>query len=730
LSADRLTRVRELYERALELAPAERAAFLAKACPDDTELRNQVLGMLAVEPSTSFLEPPAFLGRPPRPERLGDFEILSELGQGSSGTVYLARQTSLHREVAVKVLLYAHALAERLLEDFRKETQIVARFDHPGIVRIHCVGFDAGVHYFAMERIQGHSLSAELDALAGRGDGQVVPLLPAFGTPEYLPSVARLVAEAADALHYAHERNVVHRDVKPQNILLDHERRPHLVDFGLAMPMGANTSRPGAGTPLYMSPEQAMPAGGKLDHRSDIFSLGVVLYELLTLRHPFQAGGEEGEADVRQRIALHEPRRVRVLSPRVHADLEAICETALNKAPALRFQSAKDFADELRRFLGGEPLVLARRSTALRRAWRHVRRRSHWYLPSGAASVVLLAAVWFLVSVLAPPHEGHLLILGGAPELAGLRVYGQRIDLLTRELGEPELLGVLPLDDAVSIEADASRFTLVRELGASTPSIAGEFTRHVEAGRTLTLDLAPPVELTDVPMVLVPAGEYVVGEPGAPDLLQFPNRRLHLDAFWIDATEVTNLQYRRFVEATKRTPPGGWAAGYRAEWDLLPVTGVTFADATAFAEWAGKRLPTQFEWEAAARGPKGFRYPWGDDAANLGQRAVLDRPKRADLWAGYLESVRPAGSTPDDRSPFGCFDMLGNVFEWTESIPIGLTVDGEPVPDLGGRILKGVYWDWSVLLPPDLVSNQGCPVAAKDRTGFRCARSTRPRLPH
>jgi hypothetical protein len=398
----------------------------------------------------------ALPGRPPA-RRLGDFEIGRELGRGGMGVVYEARQVSLNRLVALKVLAGAACLTRTAVARFRREAETAARLHHTNIVPIYATGEDTGVHYYAMELVAGPSLDRVLGELRhGSGTGpltletweeELVPTVASerdrtdAGSPagsslgadaRYFETTARLIAEVADALHYAHLNGVIHRDIKPSNLLLSPDGRLRVNDFGLARLLeepGMTVSGDFVGTPAYMPPEQ-IAAGRAVDRRTDVYSLGATLYELLALRPPF-AG--ESRAEVLAQVLHKDPVPPRRVNPRVPRDLETICLKAMEKSPARRYPSAAELAADLRRFLSGEP-VAARRVGALGRAWKHARRR-----PVVAS---LLAAV--LVLLIGGSTAVTILWRQAESALAGERLARQD-ETTQREKAETELAAKLLL---------------------------------------------------------------------------------------------------------------------------------------------------------------------------------------------------------------------------------------------------------------------------------------------
>src|SRR5437667_1796072 len=303
----------------------------------------------------------------------GDYELLEQIGRGGQGVVFRAHQKSLNRTVALKVISLGQWASEAHVKRFRREAEAAARLEHPCIVPIYEVGERDGSCYFSMKLVEG----VQLDEVARR---EPIPIRRAV----------ELIAKVARTVHYAHEHGILHRDIKPGNILLDAKGEPHLTDFGLARLVESESNVTHTldvlGTPSYMAPEQAVGNNAAVSSVTDVYGLGGVLYQLLTGQPPF-AGGATYETI--KLLLDTEPKQPRLLNPKIDRDLSTICLKCLEKDPKRRYSSALALAEDLGRWLKHEP-ILARRIGILTRGKKWVRRNPTRALL--AASLVRLAA--------------------------------------------------------------------------------------------------------------------------------------------------------------------------------------------------------------------------------------------------------------------------------------------------------------------------------------------------
>ena len=370
-------------------------------------------------------------------EWIGPYRVLEELGRGGQGRVVLAFDERLGRRVAVKVL--GRALDEEALHRFRREVETTARIDHPGICTVHDLGSDAGLPWFAMRYVEGESLAAQI---AARSDERASPVSPS--------ECARLLEGVARAVHAAHEVGVLHRDLKPANVMVTPDGDPVLLDFGLAhdeaSPLSLTLSGDVFGTPAYMAPEQVAPERGRTDARTDVYALGAILHECLTLRRPFEA---PTRAALYRAILEDEPPDPRILAPGVPRDLVVVIATAMAKAPDERYATAAELADDLERFLASRPLRARPASPVLRfRRW--IRRDPPVAVAVSALAVVLVTALVVSLGLLESTRASTADVL----HLADRR----EIDHLERRVRDdlwPVLPRAVPAMEAWLAEAEA-----------------------------------------------------------------------------------------------------------------------------------------------------------------------------------------------------------------------------------------------------------------------------------
>jgi hypothetical protein len=398
-----------LFHLAREKPPGEREAFLDQACAGDPDLRRRLETLLkAHEDPESLLDRPALersaaeLDLPAEPREsageaatlavaaepgagkapatriryFGDYELLGEIARGGMGVVYRARQVSLNRTVALKMILAGQLASPADVHRFQREAEAAANLDHPNIVPIYEIGDHEGQHYFSMKLIEGTSLAKRAAAFTADPN-----------------SAVKLLIKVARAVHAAHQRGVLHRDLKPGNVLLDVTGEPYVVDFGLAKAVNGHEQQTQSGvvigTPSYMAPEQARSQKG-LTVAVDVYGLGAILYELLTGRPPFRA---ETQVDTILQVLDRDPPRPRTLSSRIDRDLETICLKCLEKEPHKRYASALPLAEDLERWLAGRPIA-ARPGGPVRKLVKWARRN-----PTLAILLVVLPCWYFNVRV-------------------------------------------------------------------------------------------------------------------------------------------------------------------------------------------------------------------------------------------------------------------------------------------------------------------------------------------
>ena len=650
-------------------------------------------------------------------QSIGRYQIVERLGQGGMAVVYRGFDTRLERDVAIKVIrtgMVGPDVLDQMLKRFEREAKSLAKMKHRDIVNIHDYGEHEGSPYLVMEYLPGGTLKERA------------------GKPYPYMGAARLLLPIANALDYAHKRGVLHRDVKPANILITEEGDPLLSDFGIAKILEREQTTQltgtgaGIGTPQYMAPEQWR---GQAVAQTDIYALGVVFYELVTGRKPYDA---DTPAAIFEKVLLDPLPRPKDYVPDLPDAVEKVLFKALAKKPEDRYISMAQFAKTLEQLLreapGGQQTGvggLETDETLLRPPQRSVQDDPVAGHPSHLSGMV---------------QADYSKDSGGR---GGVSPPLRRIPLWAWIAVGAGLLTVI----AIIMFARANGRSPLRAAATKlTPTQASSPTQTATAAATQTpTETAPPIAtlapaLTPTPVlgigstqvsakdgmvqVYVPEGEFEMGA----ELYYDPIHTVYQDAFWIDQTEVTNAKYALCVAAGGCTVPHSMGSYGRASYygsdDYVdyPVVYIDWYQAESYCDWAERRLPTEAEWEKAARGTDGRTYPWGNQPPN---ESLLN-------YDWNEKDTTSVGSYPEGASPYGALDMAGNVFEWVadwfaiDYYKISPFINPVGPPNGESRVLRGGSWsdnydpdhgsDWFATY---LRHNSGSSEEAW-RVGFRC----------
>ena len=659
----------------------------------------------------------------------GRYQVIEELGKGGMGKVYKVLDKKIEEEVALKLLKPEIAADEDTIKRFRNELKFARKISHRNVCRMYDLNEEEGTHFITMEYVSGEDLKSTIRKVRQLSVGQTI-------------TIARQVCEG---LAEAHRLGVVHRDLKPQNIMIDREGNARIMDFGIARSLeakGITEAGMMIGTPQYMSPEQV--EGKKADGRSDIYSLGVILYEMATGRVPFEGDTPLSIAVKHKTEPPPDPREVNAQIPE---DLSRLILRCLEKDKEKRYREAEEVLSELSNIERGIPTIEKLLP----------KRKALTYIAITSLVVLLIVAAIFiwqrtetrriesLVARLQPAVEaGRFDEVFEILNYSGLELQDVRVKMITEQVIGKLSIKSTPSKARVTLARVRSEPTLSVGEPMSighTPSegralVAGEYFVYMGLEGMIPLEFliqVVPGESLRLSRTLIKANKEFAGmvriEKGV------SQNGISIAAFYINKHEVTNAEFfnfvaaggyrvkkfwpediiinghstpwesalRSFVDQTGIPGPRFWSGGkYPDGKEDHPVVGISWYEAMAYARWAGKDLPTWNQWWLAALGETGSVFPWGGDVKNTLLRANFG-----------LKGTQPVGSFPLGVSPFGCYDMAGNVREWLQdSVSSGII-----------RTVVGGSWKSPSYMFEASHAESFYSEFYSDEIGFRCVKS-------
>ncbi len=629
---------------------------------------------------------------------IGNYEVVSQFGEGGMGELYLGRHTRLAREVIIKTIRtedFSPRQIEHLRDRLEREAFIQSQLDHPNIVRVYDFVAIGDATCIVMEYVPGRDLRKMISRETG---------------PIAASRAIKLFKQVLAAVDYAHHfiyqdksgerhQGIIHRDLKPANILVTPEDLVKVTDFGIVKVRGVKGGTQmgfNPGTPEYMSPEQAR--GRDLDQRSDIYSLGIVFYEMLTGHVPFEDDGS-GTSDYeirRGHIELPVPPLSKYY-PGVSPELEKIVFKALEKNPDDRYQTGQQFLEVIEEFEQTGLAKFTGRMPGARQTVVHADRGA------GRQSLAEAPTVGISETVITDPNQ----------PFTNTATYNDNSKNLTARISAP----------IAESKPRGAMFREPRPAKSKAPLAVGiAVVALLTLGVTYWLitgstppdnpDTGTPLQ-APVGMISISGGEFTMGRNDG-NTFEGPAHPVKVDPFFIDKTEVTNTDYAEFVRQKRRQAPSHWPEGNFAPGEAtFPVINVSWYDARDYCEWKGKRLPTEEEWEFAARGKDSLLYPYGN----------TPKAQCSNSSEEGLNKPRTVGSYPCGASPFNLLDMAGNVAEWTFT-------DYKPYPGSKAQPVEGKVYRGGTFKTPRAEQTTtdryyDVPTFAADFLGFRCAKSVK-----